>query len=79
VTWPDAAGTAVHVLDGQHGPTPPGAIRASAPHVPACLLGYRDGRRELLGIFAQRSARADELAAVSTAFARLVRWGYRLV
>ncbi|MDQ6670941.1 MAG: hypothetical protein M3069_09360 [Chloroflexota bacterium] len=76
---PDAARPAVHILDDQLGPTPPGAIRASATHVPAYLVGYDDGRRELLDIFAERSARADVLAEVSAAFARLVGWSHRVV
>jgi hypothetical protein len=47
--------------------------------VPAYLVGNQDGRRELLDIFAQHSARADELAAVGAAFARLVGWRHRVV
>jgi hypothetical protein len=78
-TWPDAPQTAVHILDGQRGPPPPGAVRAVAPHVPAYLIGYQDGRREVLDIFAQRSVRTRELAAVSAAFARLVGWSHRVV
>jgi hypothetical protein len=78
-SWPDAAQVAVQVLDNQRAPTPPGAVRAPAPHIPAYLIGYQDGRRELLDIFAQRSVRTDELAAVSAAFARLVGWSHRVV
>ena len=58
---------------------PPGATRSPRAHVPAYLVGNQDGRRELLDIFAQRSARADELAAVGAAFARLVGWRHRVV
>jgi len=78
-TWSGAAHMAVHILDGPQAPVPPGAARASSPHVPAYLVGNQDGRRELLDIFAQRSARADELAAVGAAFARLVGWRHRVV
>lgn len=78
-TWPDATRTAVHILDGPHTPTPPGAVRASAPQVPAYLVGYQGGRRELLDIFRERSARTDELAEVSAAFARVVGWDHRVV
>src|SRR5207245_2215745 len=60
-------------------PVPPGAARAPSPHVPAYLVGNQDGRPELLDIFAQHSARADELAAVGAAFARLVGWRHRVV
>ena len=59
-TWSGAGNVAVHILDGPHAPVPPGAARAPSPHVPAYLLGNQDGRRELLDIFAQHSARADE-------------------
>ena len=69
-SWPDDASTAVHILDGQQAPPPPGAVRAPAPHIPAYLIGYQDGRRELLDIFAEHRPRADELAAVSATFAR---------
>jgi len=47
--------------------------------VPAYLVGNQNGRRELLDIFARHSARADELAAVGAAFARLVGWRHRVV
>ena len=77
--WSGAAHVAVHILDGPQAPVPPGAARAPSPHVPAYLLGNQDGRRELLDIFAQHSARADELAAVGAAFARLVGWRHRVV
>jgi hypothetical protein len=69
----------VHILDGPQAPVPPGASRSPSPHVPAYLVGNQDGRPELLDIFAQHSARADELAAVSAAFARLVGWPHRVV
>jgi hypothetical protein len=78
-TFPDAAQMTVRILDGQQDQVPPGSSRASMPHVPAYLIGYQDGRRELLDIFAERSARADELAAVSAAYARLVGWSHRVV
>ena len=78
-TWPDAARLAVHVLDGPEAPVPPGAVRAPGPHVPAYLIGYQSGRRELLDIFAQHNSHADGLAAVSAAFARLVGWNHRVV
>jgi hypothetical protein len=78
-SWPDAAQVAVQVLDNQWAPSPPGAVRAPAPHIPAYLIGYQDGRRELLNIFAEHSARADELAAVSTTFAQSVGWNHRVV
>src|SRR3989442_765415 len=45
----------------------------------AYLVGNQDGRRELLDIFAQHSARADELAAVGAAVARLAGWRHRVV
>jgi len=70
-TLSGAAHVATHILDGPHAPVPPGAARAPSPHVPAYLVGNQDGRRELLDIFAQHSARADECAAVGAAFARL--------
>ncbi len=78
-TWSGAAHVAVRILDGPQAPVPSGAARAPSPHVPAYLVGNQDGRRELLDIFAQHSARADELAAVSAAFARLVGWDHRVV
>ena len=78
-TWSSAADVAVHILDGPQAPVPPGAARAPSPRVPAYLVGNQDGRRELLDIFAQHSARADELAAVGAAFARLVGWRHRVV
>ena len=78
-TWSGAAYVAVHILDGPQAPVPSGAARSPSPHVPAYLVGNQDGRRELLDIFAQHSARADELTAVSAAFARLVGWRHRVV
>jgi len=78
-TWPDAERAVVHIFDRQDAPLPPGAVRASIPHVPAYLVAYGDGRRELVDIFAERSARTELLSAVSTAFARLAGWDYRAV
>jgi hypothetical protein len=78
-TWPGAAGISVQVLDDERTVAPPGAVPASVPHVPAYLVGYQSGRRELLDIFAERSARAEELAALSATYARLVGWDHRVV
>jgi len=77
--WPDVARISIQIVDDARVPTPPGAVRAASPHVPAYLVGYRNGHRELLDIFAERSARADVLVAVSAAFAQLVGWGHRVV
>jgi hypothetical protein len=77
-TWPNAR-VSVHILDGPQAPVPPSARRAPSPHVPAYLIGYRDGHRELLEIFARRSTRTEGLAAVGEAYARLVGWGHRVV
>jgi hypothetical protein len=77
--WSGTDHVAVHILDGPQAPVPPSATRSPSPHVPAYLVGNQDGRRELLDIFAQRSASADELAAVGAAFARLVGWRHRVV
>jgi hypothetical protein len=63
--WPDVARISIQIVDDARVPTPPGAVRAASPHVPAYLVGYRNGHRELLDIFAERSARADVLLAVS--------------
>ena len=76
---PDAASTSVHILDGPAALLPPGAVRASAPHVPAYLVGFHADRHELLDIFAQRSSRNELLSAVSAAFAQPAGWDYRVV
>jgi len=77
--WPDAVTPSVHILDGPCAQVPPGAERAPTPHVPACLVGFDDGRPQLLDIFAQRTARHERLAAVSAAFAQLAGWEHRVV
>lgn len=77
--WPDATSTSVHVLDRPDMRPPPGAVRAQAPHVPAYLVGFLRDRRQLLDIFAQRSARTELLSAVSAAYAQLAGWDYRVV
>ena len=59
--WSVTDQVAVHILDRPQAPVPPGATRSPSPHVPAYLVGNQAGRRGLLDIFAQHSARADEM------------------